>query len=182
MTPKDSGEIELTFDERLFKTNPKEYSDAYTEHLIEQYKLYVVSHEKISERRQETNRFFLTLNTLMLASLSYLLDTRSDLNNVLLIGLGAGILVCYFWYRMIRSYDGLNTGKFSVIHAVESRLPLALYDAEWEALGRGKDAKRYLPFTHIERNVPVVFLLAYVALGIIFTFDLWCSAYSLLLV
>jgi len=148
----------------LFKTDPKEYSDAYTEHLIEQYKLYVVSHEKISERRQETNKFFLTLNTLLLGGASYLLDTKLDLAAVLLVGLGAGILICYFWYRIIRSYDGLNTGKFTVLHAVEARLPLALYDTEWGVLGRGKDPTKYLPFTKIERKIPVVFMVAYTVL------------------
>ncbi len=157
-----------SFEKALFKTDPKEYSDAYTEHLIEQYKLYVQSHEKISERRQETNRFFLTLNTLLLGGVSYLLDAQNELHAVMLTGLVAGIIACYFWYRIIKSYDGLNTGKFVVIHAIEDRLPLALYDTEWQVLGEGKDPNKYLPFTHIERKVPVIFIAAYLILALVF--------------
>src|SRR6185437_2491053 len=96
------------------------------------YKLYVQSHEKISERRQEANRFFLTLNTLLLGGASYILDAKSDLESLMLVVLAIGVLICYFLYQIVRSYDGLNTGKFKVLHAVESRLPLALYDTEWE--------------------------------------------------
>lgn len=148
----------------LFKIDPKKYSDAYTEHLIEQYKLYVQSHEKISERREGTNKFFLTLNTFLLGSISYLLDRHNDFYTQLLMGLGVGILISYFWYKIVRSYDNLNTGKFLVLHEVESRLPLALYDTEWNALGRGKDSSAYTPLTHIEKNVPVVFMFVFLIL------------------
>jgi len=53
----------------------------------------------------------------------------------------------------------LNSGKFKVIHEIEKRLPLSPYDAEWEAIGRGKDSKLYLPFTRVETTVPWVFLV-----------------------
>ena len=36
------------------------------------------------------------------------------------------------------------------------------YDAEWEAVGRGKRADLYLPFTHIEAAVPWIFLVLHV--------------------
>lgn len=37
-------------------------------------------------------------------------------------------------------------------------MPLRPYDAEWEAVGRGKNPKLYLPFTHGEVFVPWVFM------------------------
>jgi len=73
----------------------------------------------------------------------------------------AGIVICYFWYRIIFSYKGLNTGKFEVIHAIESKLPLSLYDTEWEVLGRGKEKNKYWPFSHIEIKIPWVFIFLY---------------------
>ena len=76
-----------------------------------------------------------------------------------------GITMCYLWYRMIRSYDGLNGGKFKVIHAIEARLPLALYDTEWGMLGRGEDRSVYWPFTKIERWVPWIFVTIYLHLA-----------------
>ena len=69
----------------------------------------------------------------------------------------AGLILCYAWYRLIRSYKDINSGKFEVIHEIEKTLPLLPYDAEWEALGRGKDPSLYLPFAHIEMWVPGIF-------------------------
>jgi len=62
---------------------------------------------------------------------------------------------------MVRSYKGLNSGKFKVIHAIEKRLPLALYDTEWEALERGGNKRIYWPFSHIELLVPWIFIVIY---------------------
>ena len=67
----------------------------------------------------------------------------------------------YFWYRIIKSYKDMNSGKFKVIHIIEKKLPLALYDAEWSVLGRGEDPKLYLPFTHIEIKIPWIFIIFY---------------------
>lgn len=76
----------------------------------------------------------------------------------------AAIAICVFWYRSIRSYDNLNTGKFKVIHAIEKRLPLALYETEWIALGEGNDETLYKPISHLERSIPIVFGLLYLVL------------------
>jgi len=57
----------------------------------------------------------------------------------------------------VPSYSDLNSDKFKVVHAIESTLPAAPYDAEWEALGRGEDKDLYLPFTHVEIWIPGVF-------------------------
>ena len=70
----------------------------------------------------------------------------------------------------MRSYKDLNTGKFKIIHEIENKLPLALFDAEWTALGRGKNSKLYLPFTHIEIWIPRIFVILYVVLLIL---NLW---------
>ena len=59
----------------------------------------------------------------------------------------------------VRSYKDLNTAKFKLIHEIEAKLPMAPYDAEWEAVGRGKAPELYLPFTHVEICVPWVFLV-----------------------
>ncbi len=70
----------------------------------------------------------------------------------------AGLILSYFWYRLLLSYKGLNTAKFLVVHEIEKTLPLSPYDAEWECLGRGKNSDNYKPFTHIEIWVPRVFI------------------------
>lgn len=147
----------------LFVSASEKYGDKYVEHLLEQYKIYLNSAEKISDRRQKANEFFLGLNTALVALLGFI-ATKTDQTSVnLVLGLAtiAGATMCYLWYRIILSYKGLNGGKFKVVHAIESRLPLALYDTEWEMLGRGERKDLYWPFTHIELFVPKIFIAIY---------------------
>ena len=152
--------------EKLFVSDIEKYGDRYIEHLLDQYKLYVNATEKISDRRQKTNEFFLGLNTALVALLGFVSTktNETELFGILVLSSIAGVTVCYLWYRIIRSYKGLNDAKFKVVHAIESRLPLALYDTEWEMLGRGEDKNLYWPFSHIELKVPIIFMGIYVVL------------------
>ena len=69
---------------------------------------------------------------------------------------------CGAWFYLVRSYRQLNTATYEVVGALEARLPASPYwKAEWLALGEGKDAKKYLPLTHLEQWVPVLFGLVY---------------------
>jgi hypothetical protein len=150
----------------LFVSNSEKYGDKYIEHLLDQYKIYINATEKISDRRQKTNEFFLALNTGLVALLGFVSAKVESADNSLLIFFSAiaGMTVCYLWFRIVCSYKGLNDAKFKVIHAIELRLPLALYDTEWEMLGRGEDKSLYWPFSHIELLVPKIFITIYVAI------------------
>jgi len=156
-------------EKKLFALESAKYGDKYVEHLLEQYKIYVESADKISDRRQRTNEFFLGLNTALVALLGFISSRIGEGQLALLFCFAAvgGITVCYLWYRIIRSYKGLNRGKFAVIHAIESRLPLSLFDAEWEILERGDNREVYWPFTHIELKVPWIFILIYLGLVLV---------------
>lgn len=160
----------------LFVSASDKYGDKYIEHLLEQYKIYITSAEKISDRRQKANEFFLGLNSALVAVLGFI-ATKSEyaeLVPVIPLAAIAGITMCYLWYRIILSYKGLNGGKFKVIHAIEARLPLALYDTEWEMLGRGERKDIYWPFTHIEVKVPWVFIGIYAVLFLYTTYAFFC--------
>lgn len=151
---------------RLFVAESAKYGDKYIEHLLEQYKIYLNAAEKISDRRQKTNEFFLALNTGLVSLLGFIATktSTSDIAVLLLFASVAGGITCYLWYRIVCSYKGLNDGKYKIIHAIEERLPLALYDTEWEVLGRGKNKELYWPFTHIELWVPRIFIAIYAVL------------------
>ncbi len=150
-------------DKMLFVSASADYGDRYIEHLLEQYKIYVNAAEKISDRRQKANEFFLAVNTALVALLGFIATKTNSDEVVGLLALAslAGIAMCYLWYRIVLSYDGLNSGKYKVIHLIEKRLPLALYDTEWEILGRGKRKDLYEPFTKIEVKVPWIFIGIY---------------------
>jgi hypothetical protein len=153
-------------EDKLFVSTNEKYGDKYIEHLLDQYKIYINATEKISDRRQKTNEFFLALNTGLVALLGFIASKTSatEINLILGVSAIAGITMSYLWFRIISSYKGLNSAKFTVIHTIESRLPLALYDTEWELLGEGKDKTIYWPFSHIELNVPKIFITIYIVL------------------
>jgi len=152
-------------------SKPKdEYGEKYNEHLLQQYLLYVQMADKVSERRSLANTFFLTANTAILSTLG-IVTAVSPANSVesgFLAFLAAitPVLLCYSWYRMVRSYQQLSTGKFSVIHEIEAKLPLAPYRAEWNALGEGKDPAKYKPLTDVEKWVPLIFAMLYVVVAL----------------
>ena len=78
--------------------------------------------------------------------------------------LAAALAQCGAWWMIVRSYRQLNGGKFKVVGLMEKRLPAAPYSsAEWKALGEGEDWRLYLPLTHVEQWVPMIFAAVYVA-------------------
>jgi len=161
MEPKD-------IEKHLFIALSEKYGDKYIEHLLEQYRVYIASAERISDRRQKSNDFFLALNTALVALLGFVATKASPatISSILIIAPIAGAAMCYLWYEIIKSHKKLNDAKYRVLHVIESRLPMALYDTEWEILGRGKDTSKYWAFTHIELLVPWIFIAIYVVLFI----------------
>ncbi|TKK89223.1 hypothetical protein FDA94_09775 [Herbidospora galbida] len=143
------------------------YSDAtekYQAAVLEQYKLCVEMADRISARRSLTNTFFLSLNSAVVALLG---AVGGRLGSLPVLTLTAGLIIllgqCAAWYVIVRSYRQLNSAKFQVISVFEERLPAFAYSrAEWVALGEGRDWRRYLPLTHVEQWVPLLFAVAYV--------------------
>jgi len=137
--------------------------------ILEIYKIYLQMADKISDRRQSANSFFLTINTVIIGFISYIsISNTAHSSNLFYVLVSiAGMVICYYWYRLIRSYKDLSSGKFKVIHQIESNLPLSPYDTEWEMLGRGKDKKKYLPFTKIEMRIPWVFFALHFSVFVI---------------
>lgn len=138
-------------------------SDARS-HSLEIYKLYVEMADRISERREKANSFFLAVNTTLIAVLGLSLPSESDKilaersPALAVVAAIAGSTLCVLWWRIIASYRQLNSAKFKVVHAIEDRLPIKPYEAEWRAVKRGRESKLYLPITHVERFVPWVFI------------------------
>lgn len=154
----------------LFSKNEKEYGTEYKNHLFEQYKLFIDSIEKTSDRRQQANNYFITINTALISFIGLSFQIKIFENSPWLKILLAilGIVICFIFHFLIRSYKQLNTGKFAVVHEIEKQLPLALYKYEWKILGEGGDKTKYYPFSHIELLIPWIFGILYLALGIYF--------------
>jgi len=159
----------LDIDKVLFQENADKYGSDYQKAYLEIYKLYVDMADRISLRRHNANSFFLTINSAIIAVLGYvqfgvylgakLGVDQTQTNDFYWIISVLGMVLCFAWYRLIKSYQQLNTAKFKVIHHIEQRLPIAPYDAEWEAVGRGEHPELYKSFTHIETKIPWVFFI-----------------------
>lgn len=143
--------------------------DRYLEHYIEQYRLYLHIFNNTSDRRQKTNEFFLGINTAIMGIMGFF-ETKEIPNApvmFMLIPL-VGIAICFCWYRLIISFSQLNRAKFKIIHTLERKLPAKLFESEWMLLGKGKDNSKYFPISHIERFIPIIFIILYI---IIFVFN-----------
>ena len=135
--------------------------------LLEQYKMYVEMADRVSARRSDTNKFYISLLTALLIVISFTIDKTAfrDYQGVVFIvvammGIGLNVL----WYVNIRSYRQLNTGKFKVIQDMEKQLAYACYAEEWKVLAEGADSKKYLQLTRVERFVPLLLSFPYVLL------------------
>lgn len=151
--------------ENISNFSSDQYGEKYRDHVLEEYKLYVEMADKISQRRMDTNNFFVSANTLLIAVITFLNSWGKETSIITSI---VGIVLSISWYFLLQSYRKLNSGKFLVIHKIEQLLPISMYDIEWNTLGRGKDHKKYWSISHLEKVLPIVFLIIYVLILI------WC--------
>jgi len=104
----------------LFKNQEAYPPEQLRAHLLEQYKIYLEMADRISSRRQSANSFFLSLNTALVALVSYLCLGAQSASWYVVVAV-AGMAISYMWYRLVRSYKDLNTAKFKVVHEIESK-------------------------------------------------------------
>ena len=148
-----------------------EFSGDRAKMLLEQYKLFVETTSKVSDRRGAANTFLLTANT-ALVTVCGLVAGKDVAVSTAAAGPWrwvipvAGLTLCLAWFALIRAYRALNTAKFAVIHELERHLPARLFDWEWHHLERGK-SWLYTPLTHVEQFVPGVFAAIYIGLMIV---------------
>jgi len=140
--------------------------DEYQEHVLKQYEICVEMADRISARRSIANVFFLTLHTFIIGALgiAYMQNGAFLQNWAVLFPLASVLALCFLWWRLLKSYEQLNTAKYKVIGEFEKRLPASPYwSAEWKELGEGHNRKLYVPLTHVEQWVPKILALVYVA-------------------
>ncbi|MBI5117932.1 hypothetical protein HZA56_15765 [Candidatus Poribacteria bacterium] len=150
---------------KLIQHTKESYGERFTEDLFEQYKLYIASAEKISERRVSANNYLLTVNAFLVTFYGLLATSQYKGYWTILVPV-AGILVSLNWHRIITSYRDLNMVKYQVIHELERHMPAALFDYEWEKAEEGR-GKAYHPLSHLERWVPIIFMVLYVLIAVI---------------
>lgn len=127
---------------------------------FEQYKLMVEMADRVSQRRQAANSFYLSINTILVGGSAYFGGGTPPLKTALLVSL-AGLLACRYWSRSILSYKTLNTAKFGVINEMERSLASQPFTDEWTLLDPDGDGKKHNSFYETEKLVPRVFVCIY---------------------
>jgi len=149
---------------RLIVHTPESYGESFRRDLFDQYKLYVESAERISERRVTANNYLLTVNAFLVTLYGLVSASRFNTLWTTLVPF-TGLLVAITWHRIVTSYRDLNTVKFAVIHELEHQMPAALYAYEWHKAEKGR-GRTYHPLSHLERWIPILFVVLYVLLAV----------------
>ncbi len=132
--------------------------------LFEQYKLYVEMANDVSNRRDKTNKYYLTLISLLITVFSIIISITYKLQ-IVLIPIIITIMICYIWMKNIEAYSTLNRAKFDVINEIENDLPVKGLSIEWDLL----QLYNYNELTKVEKIVPkaIIYILTIVIILII---------------
>lgn len=133
--------------------------------LLSQWQTCVEMANAISERRDSVNNLFVSLNSGIIAAISFIWEAKT------LALISAGILSCIVWCLYIRNLRKLNEAKFHVIGKIEKYLPIAAFDIEWKYLKDNKNRspfKKYLEGTILETCLPILFSVIYIGLLLFF--------------
>ncbi len=143
---------------------PEEYGKSYQTHLLDQYKLYVEMADRLSQRRDQSNRFYAGL---VAAIISLLVVTGrfgvsgGSWSIALLVAGLLGVSLSIIWFINLGSYRAFNSAKYRVINEMEPLLPYAGYSEEWAYLRPAEGPAKYLQLTRIERYVPLLVLVLF---------------------
>jgi hypothetical protein len=114
----------------LLNMLPSDYDSKVADHLLEQYKLYVDSSQKLSDRRLSTSNYLLTIDSSLLTLIGLLASLLADRKPLIMIPV-AGFLLSLAWSVLLTSFKRLNGAKFDVIHEIERHLPANVFQEEW---------------------------------------------------
>lgn len=132
--------------------------------LFEQYKMAVASAETTSNRRADSNKFFLSINSIIVGGILFINEKveHIDPRSVLLVAV-FGIVVCLIWLLSITDYKKLNSAKFQIIHDIEKDLPVKFYTKEWKLLNKQKHwYAKYKTLSKLELFLPITFIVLYI--------------------
>lgn len=124
---------------------------------FEIYKLMVEMADRVSQRRQAANSFYLSINSFLITASAYIGSTAPSVRVTFLVCC-AGVLISALWIKAIESYKSLNENKFAVINAMEAKLVAQPYSDEWARIDPIIHGRKHRPFHQTERLVPKIFI------------------------
>ena len=135
--------------------------------LLEIYKLHAELADRVSQRRGDANRIYVSLITGIFVFLGIMLRFRTADIPINLILMGAsvfGFLMSLSWIMLIESYRQLNSVKFKALDKLENELAFPFFRKEWKYAKEGRDWRVYRRLTFVERFPPCTFALLFAGL------------------
>lgn len=126
------------------------------EYRFEQYKIFVESAEKNSEKRVTQNNIYLTIN---LAFLSYILFQKPNLVETIITSF-VGLIICLVWLLTIINFCKRNKVKFDIINEMEEEFG-NLYKEEWKRISI------LTPLSTYEKFLAIIFMMIYIIIPIL---------------
>lgn len=137
------------------------------ENYIDMYKLHCEMADRISQRRHNSNTFYLSVQSTLVSLLMIISNYfKGDFSIVILFSV-LSIIISTSWIIQICSYKKLNTAKYNILQKFEKIIGINFYSTEWKLLAKGK----YKPLSIIESCVPLAFIIIVIANIILF----YCS-------
>jgi hypothetical protein len=145
---------------------------------FEEYKLFVQDTAKLSDRRQTVTNTYITVNSLLLGGISFLIKDIVDerwWGLVLALPLMAGgAIVCGFWWQFLVKYKTLIGLRIDTLREMED-LPgmeesVRMYHVEDAIYPRDEEGKmirgKGLNFSDLEKRLPKLFLIIYIVYAV----------------
>jgi len=111
---------------------------------LEEYKIFLATAKNVSDRRMKSNRFFITIMTVIFSFISVVLSTNYIARNrgYVIIAIWIFCLgLCKTWSKTLESFAKLNSAKFDVILEMEKELKYNAFAQEWKKLTTDKTYK-----------------------------------------
>ena len=131
--------------------------------IFETYRLHVEMIDRISQRRGNANRFFISVISGILTVIAFSVNMKVSVDRgVVFISFGIlGILLLILWLSTINAYKKLNSVKFEVLYELEQQIPFQFYMKEWSIL---KSEKKYITLTKLEKLIPILLMIPFLIL------------------
>lgn len=170
----------------------KNAPDTSSFNTFEEYRLIVEDTARMTDRRQNNNTLYLTINTTLLAGLLIILENSNaeageGITSILPSGgiiepkwviftlaislFFAAVGLNITWWRMIGKYKNLLNLRFRILEEIEGKPKMdgsiQVYQRENKEFYQ--DEKKKLSFSKMERFLPAIFIGLYILLAILIT-------------
>jgi len=150
-----------------------EYGEAFSAHLLEQYKIVRSAIVDIQNDRNVNNRFLFTILTSLLAISAFAAqqaltpfsaNAKIFLLFLLMLSPIFGVAISWIWIRLNNTYHEGMRARYEVLKEIENWLPACPFTREYEIRG-----SNYVSVSEIAIRIAKVFIFINVLFIIIFT-------------